>query len=82
MAGITVGLLVSLLGLLVGRMIGYCWLRLYPKPTPTPRRRPRNSRHTLVAEEGKMLLTEDDPEPLPAYEAAPAYEEIDSRPTK
>ena len=82
MAGITVGLLVSLLGLLVGRMVGFCWLRIYPNSSTKScrRRRSRRSRRRSLAAEGKILLTEDDPETLPAYEDAPAYEEVETLP--
>jgi hypothetical protein len=83
MAGITVGLLVSLLGLLVGRMIGFVWLRIYPN---NHRRRhgrhTRRSRRHYTVDEGKILLCEDDCEPLPRYEDAPAYEEIETRPPR
>jgi hypothetical protein len=83
MAGITVGLLVSLLGMLFGRMIGFLWLRAYPTRRQHRRHRRRGiclSRDDTVIEEGKILLHEDDIEPLPAYEDAPSYEEVETRP--
>ena len=80
MAGITVGLLVSLLGLLVGRIIGFLWLRLYPNKRRKQSRH-RHRRDYSRVEEGKIMLYDDGPEPLPLYEDAPAYEEIETRPT-
>ncbi|KAK3722975.1 hypothetical protein LTR37_002121 [Vermiconidia calcicola] len=70
-AGITVGLTVSLLGLLAGRLVGWVWSRLTPG-----RQRCHNmlDRQQRRAEEGKILLSEDDTEPLPVYEEAPPYE--------
>ena len=84
MAGITVGLLVSLLGLLVGRMIGFVWLRIYPNNHQRSRhgRHSRRLRRHYAADEGKILLCEEDLEPLPRYEDAPAYEEVETRPSK
>jgi hypothetical protein len=83
MAGITVGLLVSLLGLLVGRMVGFVWLRIYPNHHRRRHgRHTRRSRRHYAVDEGKILLCEDDCEPLPRYEDAPAYEEIETRPPK
>ena len=84
MAGITVGLLVSLLGMFFGRMIGFLWLRIYPNRRQHRRHRRRSirlSRAATAAEDGKILLNEDDIEPLPLYEDAPAYEEVETRPT-
>lgn len=72
-AGISVGLAVSLLGLVVGRVMSALWMRCA-----------RNGEHEEereeeYAEEGKGLLLEDGDEeaevPLPPYEDAPAYEE-------
>ena len=83
MAGITVGLFVSLLGMLFGRMIGFLWLRVYRNKRPHRRHRRRGtrlSRDDAAIEEGKILLQEDDIEPLPVYENAPAYEEVETRP--
>ena len=72
MAGITVGLSVSFLGLVIGRAIGCMWIRLG-----------RGGQHrfsSVTMEEcdefdcdSKILLDE----PPPLYEAAPAYEEIE-----
>lgn len=80
MAGITVGLLVSLLGLLFGRIVGFFWLQICPGSNRSSRRRRSRRSRRPVTDDGKILLTEDDPEPLPVYEDAPAYEEIESRP--
>lgn len=70
-AGISVGLAVSLLGLVVGRIISALWLRCA-----------RNNERDVVreqedVEEGKglMLEGEEDEDALPPYEDAPAYEE-------
>lgn len=82
-AGITVGLFVSLMGLLAGRLVGYCWLRLFP----SKRRSSRRSRRSRRAEEGRIALPREIKEPLPPYEDAPAYEDappyeevVESRP--
>ncbi|KAK3715125.1 hypothetical protein LTR37_007335 [Vermiconidia calcicola] len=71
MAGITVGLSVSLLGLLAGRLVGWTWSQLTPA---RQRRHHKLDRQQRRAEEGKILLSEDDMEPLPVYEEAPPYE--------
>ena len=79
MAGISVGLLVSLLGLLVGRLIGFVWITLARGGRRGSAYVPR---YDVTAEEGKMLLCEDELEPLPAYEDAPAYVETEKRPMR
>ena len=79
MAGISAGLLVSLTGLLIGRLVGFVCMKV----SSNDRQHDPDSdaRHQLTAEEGKMLLHEDDDtESLPAYEDAPAYEETEKRP--
>ena len=78
MAGITVGLIVSLLGLLVGRLIGFFWTKLARGNSRGYATLPQND---LLAEEGKILLTHENIEPLPVYEDAPAYEEKETRPS-
>lgn len=74
-AGISVGLAVSLLGLLVGRVISALWMRCS-----------RSGERDVVREEesveegkGLMLVGEEDEEALPPYEDAPAYEESDKK---
>jgi len=76
LAGITVGLLVSSLGLLTGRLIGCLWVRWA---------RGGRSRHGRITldnvdgdEEKFLLLADQDTEPLPVYENAPAYEEFEA----
>lgn len=71
-AGITVGLLVSFLGLLAGRTISCLWFRF-------ARGGRRGSAYREDFGEGKLLTDEDDVDQLPIYEAAPAYEEFDSK---
>jgi len=76
LAGIAVGMTVSLLGLFVGRLISFLWIKIY-----------RGNRRgyasvalddsSLEAEtEKEVLLKEDEEEALPAYEQAPAYVEV------
>lgn len=72
-AGVSVGLAVSLMGLVVGRLIGWVWARF-------ARKQVNDSRAAMGGdadvEEGKGLIfaEEEDAEALPAYEDAPAYE--------
>lgn len=77
LAGITVGLLVSSLGLLTGRLIGCLWIRWARGG------RSRHGRITLEDVDGDeekfLLLADQDTEPLPLYENAPAYEEFEAR---
>lgn len=69
-AGITMGMFVSLLGMAAGRLIGYLWIKF---------RRGGQRGYATVAqkeesvEKGTLELAEE--EPLPAYEDAPAYED-------
>lgn len=72
LAGIAVGMTVSLLGLVVGRLISFLWIKLY-----------RGGRRgyasvalddTIESETEKAIL-EEDAEALPAYEQAPTYVE-------
>lgn len=76
-AGISVGLTVSLLGLVVGRLISLLWIR-YARGGQ--RGTASLERDAVSVEEGKGLMiveAEEDEEPLPAYEDAPAYEETE-----
>ena len=76
MAGITVGMVVSLLGLVVGRFVGYLWITF---ARGGRRGSVSNSAHReIVLEEGedKAMMTETEAEPLPRYEAAPAYDDV------
>lgn len=75
-AGISVGLAVSLLGLVVGRVISALWTRY----AGTGER--GAVREEEYVEEGKGLMLageEDEEEALPAYEDAPAYEESEEK---
>ncbi|TKA22777.1 hypothetical protein B0A50_07879 [Salinomyces thailandicus] len=77
MAGITVGMFVSLVGLVFGRLIAYLWIRL---ARGGRRGSASASLQAIVLEEGeaedKSLIAEMDAEALPRYEDAPAYEEV------
>ncbi|TKA80904.1 hypothetical protein B0A55_01683 [Friedmanniomyces simplex] len=85
MAGITVGMTVSLLGLVFGRLISFLWIKLVRGG-----RRGYASvalEEAVVAdeeeeeeeeeEEGKMMVAEMEAPPL--YENAPAYEEVEEK---
>ena len=69
MAGVAVGMAVSLLGLVVGRTIGYLWIKI-----ARGGRRGSASGVTVIEEgENEGMLAKM--EPPPVYEDAPAYEE-------
>lgn len=71
-AGITLGMFVSLLGMAVGRLIGFLWIKF---------RRGGQRGYASVAQAEEQAFPEEKSqvelveEPLPAYEAAPAYEQ-------
>ncbi|KAK3075783.1 hypothetical protein LTR53_000608 [Teratosphaeriaceae sp. CCFEE 6253] len=70
MAGITVGMTVSFMGLVVGRLIGYLWIRLV--------RGGRRGSASVVLEEAVVEDDEEKPflaemEAPPVYEDAPVY---------
>lgn len=76
MAGVAVGMTVSLLGLLVGRLIGFLWIRLY--------RGGRRGYASVALDESsadkadvekEVMVEEEAIEAPPIYEQAPAYEE-------
>jgi len=77
MAGIAVGMSVSLIGLIFGRLIGYLWIKLY-----------RGGRRGYASVSLDEALADDmnaekeavDEEPLPVYESAPAYDDIITEP--
>lgn len=75
-AGISVGLAVSLLGLIVGRVISALWIKCSRSGERSVVRREEDD-----IEEGKglMLVDDLDEEALPPYEDAPAYEESDKK---
>lgn len=72
MAGITTGLMVSLMGLLMGRVVGYVWLSVFGHGAAKRDWARRRNGSRFESRKGLML---DEEEPLPLYEPAPAYEE-------
>ncbi|KXS95855.1 hypothetical protein AC578_7885 [Pseudocercospora eumusae] len=78
MAGIAVGMTVSLVGLVIGRLIGFLWIKFYRRGRRGYQSvRLQDDHTTIEAENEKVIIIEDVPEvdPLPVYEEAPAYEE-------
>ena len=79
MAGVVVGLGVSLFGLFVGRIISFVWIRLV---RGGPRRRYAIVTDSDLADEEACLSNEskdvdgEPEEPPPVYEPAPAYEVV------
>ncbi|KAF4548286.1 Hypothetical protein D9617_29g006620 [Elsinoe fawcettii] len=74
--GITMGMLVSLIGMIVGRLIAFVWMRFV-------RGGRRGYASVRLNEEEAEAEEKDDAEsvmsePLPVYEDAPAYEEKES----
>lgn len=80
MAGVAVGMIVSLVGLFIGRLISFLWIHFY--------RGGRRGYQSVSLDDEEDLVEEDDmdkksyvvleqSEPLPVYEEAPAYEEIE-----
>lgn len=76
MAGIAVGMTVSLVGLLVGRLIGFFWIKFY--------RGGRRGYASVALDETTADAIDDEKEVMsdgkaeeapPVYEEAPAYEE-------
>lgn len=76
MAGVAVGMTVSLLGLLVGRLIGFLWIKFY--------RGGRRGYASVALDEStadradaekEILKEEEAVDAPPVYEEAPAYEE-------
>lgn len=75
LAGIAVGMAISLFGLVIGRLISFMWIKLY-----------RGGRRgyasvalddtTIEYKSEKEVGAEEDVESLPAYEQAPAYVEV------
>lgn len=77
LAGITVGLFVSFLGLLVGRTVACIWINLV---RGNQRGSASDSLERMVVEGEKMLVEDEVFDPLPVYEAAPAYEGVIRQP--
>lgn len=73
MAGITMGLIASLIGMLAGRLIGYLWIRFGRGGQRGYASLAHAEESTDEMEKG-TAAEEADVEPLPVYEAAPAYE--------
>ncbi|KAI7613727.1 hypothetical protein KC319_g20021, partial [Hortaea werneckii] len=75
MAGITVGMFVSLIGLVVGRLIGYLWIQL---ARGGRRGSASNANREIVLEEGedRAMIAEIDGEAPPQYEDSPAYDDV------
>lgn len=80
MAGVAVGMIVSLVGLFIGRLISFLWIHFY--------RGGRRGYQSVSLDDEEEIAEEDDmekksyvvleqSEPLPVYEEAPAYEEIE-----
>lgn len=74
MAGITTGLIVSLVGLVVGRTVGYIWIRAFRHKLE--RQPATQSVRASRYREGKGLLADEEIDPPPVYEHAPAYDEL------
>jgi len=77
MAGIAVGMTVSLLGLLAGRLVTFLWIK-FARGGRRGSIRLVQEEAVMEAGEDKAMLGEEEDAP-PLYEDAPAYEEIDSR---
>lgn len=74
MAGFTIGMTVSVIGMLVGRLIAALWARYVRKETSYVSL--GRDEEAYGADTKKALLADEmDDEPLPLYEDAPAYEE-------
>ncbi|KAF2213795.1 hypothetical protein CERZMDRAFT_83241 [Cercospora zeae-maydis SCOH1-5] len=80
MAGVAVGMVVSLVGLFIGRLISFLWIQFY--------RGGRRGYLSVSLDEEEEIAEDDERdkksfvvleqcEPLPVYEAAPAYEEVE-----
>jgi hypothetical protein len=78
MAGITMGMFVSLIGMLVGRLISFLWIKFGRGGQRGYASVAQTEQDTESAEKGIVLLENDvDEESLPKYEDAPAYDEKD-----
>ena len=77
MMGVAVGMVVSLFGLCIGRMISYLWIKLY-RGGRRGYESVRLEEEDIVEEadlEKKTFIVLEQSEPLPVYEEAPSYEE-------
>jgi hypothetical protein len=76
MAGITMGMFVSLIGMLVGRLISFLWIKFGRGGQRGYASVAQSEQDTESAEKGIVLVENDvDEEPLPKYEDAPSYDE-------
>lgn len=80
MAGITMGMFVSLIGMLVGRLISFLWIKFGRGGQRGYASVAQSEEGTENAEKGIVLLENHvDEESLPKYEDAPSYEEKDHK---
>lgn len=61
----------------LGRTIGCLWIRFARGGRRGSASQARYGEEDF--EEGKILMSDEDVDPLPVYESAPAYEELDSK---
>jgi hypothetical protein len=72
------GMFVSLIGMLVGRLISFLWIKFGRGGQRGYASVAQTEQDTESAEKGIVLLENDvDEESLPKYEDAPAYDEKD-----
>jgi len=75
MAGITMGIFTSVVGMAVGRLIGFLWIKFRRGGQRGYASVPSSDAdETEIAEKGETVIVEET-EALPVYEAAPAYEQ-------
>ncbi|PIA94610.1 hypothetical protein CB0940_07981 [Cercospora beticola] len=81
MAGLAVGMIVSLVGLFIGRLISFLWIHFYRGGRRGYQSVSLDDEEEIVEEEDDMekksYVVLEQSEPLPVYEEAPAYEEIE-----
>ena len=76
MAGVTMGMVVSLVGMLVCRMISFLWIKFGLGGQRGYASVAQSEQDTESAEKGVVVVESNvDEEPLPKYEDAPAYDE-------
>lgn len=81
MAGISMGIFVSLIGMLVGRLIAFMWIKLRrggQRGYASVAQNESEDENTDV-EKGGLEVVAVEEEALPVYEDAPAYEEKEQR---
>jgi hypothetical protein len=79
-AGITMGMFVSLIGMMLGRLISFLWIKFGRRGQRGYASVAQSDQDTESAEKG-LVVVEDivDDEALPKYEDAPAYDEKDHK---